>query len=279
MLFTRAPRPALRPFVSRLWASSIDLRQEPSGSRESGSRERVLPTGNSHLAIRLEGPALKIYRDGDDTVGRSFDRAIVGGPRTHAYLRDVSAPVASVGAQLESGAAAILFGVPVDELAGSHTSVDALWGAQTRELVDELRDTGDPAQRLDVLERFLGQRLPRVRGVHPAVAYALERFSGAVPIRDVVDETGLSHRRFVTLFSRQIGLTPKRFCRVRRFQQALVHLARGDAPTARVAVDSGYFDQPHFNREFREMAGISPGAYRAIGPSSPNHVPVALVRG
>jgi AraC-like DNA-binding protein len=41
-----------------------------------------------------------------------------------------------------------------------------------------------------------------------------------------------------------------------------------------VALAAGYSDQPHFNREFREFAGVSPSAYRRVSPAGSHHVPI-----
>ena len=75
--------------------------------------------------------------------------------------------------------------------------------------------------RLDAFERLLAQRLPVVRGLHPAVARALERLGSPTAVHEVVKQSGYSHRRFITLFSRAVGLTPKMYARVMRFQRAL----------------------------------------------------------
>jgi transcriptional regulator GlxA family with amidase domain len=121
----------------------------------------------------------------------------------------------------------------------------------------------------------LAERLPRVRGLHPAVAEALSKLPNAASVGDVVQDSGYSHRHFIALFEDAVGLTPKRYSRVLRFRHAL-GLLGGEAPRAPlagVALAAGYSDQAHFNRDFREMAGISPERYRAAGPRQPSHVP------
>jgi AraC-like DNA-binding protein len=83
--------------------------------------------------------------------------------------------------------------------------------------------------------------------------------------------SGRSHRSFVELFRRAVGLTPKRYCRVRRFQRALA-LPRGSLGA--LALAAGYSDQAHFTREFRALAGLTPGEYRRRAPERAHHVPV-----
>jgi AraC-like DNA-binding protein len=270
MRLTRAPRPALRPFVRSLWA--IDLAGEPA---LGPARERVLPAGSMHLAIRLSDDPLRVFDGVDDATGRAMGLAVVGGARAGFYVRDVSRPARSVGAELEPGASALLFGAPADALAERHTPLDELWGraaAEARERLDAARGLDE---RLDLLEALLAARLPRVRAVHPAVAHALGRLHEGAEVGAVIDETGYSHRRFLDLFRSAVGLGPKVYCRVRRFHAAIERLAASPgAACADVAAAVGYSDQAHMTREFREFAGVSPKAYRALAPNSARHVPV-----
>jgi AraC-like DNA-binding protein len=107
------------------------------------------------------------------------------------------------------------------------------------------------------------------------VARALGRFATTADVRQVVRESGYSHRRFIALFNRGLGLTPKLYCRILRFQGALEQVAAHPAASlVEVALDAGYSDQAHFNREFREFAGVSPGEYRELSPTFPHHVPI-----
>jgi len=275
MLITRPPRPALRPFVRTVWASEETVARSGPGVE----RERVLPTGTAHVVFRLSELPLRLFDGVDGTRGRSVGHAVVGGPRAAFYVRDVSQPVRSVGAELHPGAVEALLGVPAEELAGAHTPLEDLWGAAAARARERLLEAEGAAVRLDLFESLLAERLPRVRGLHPAVAHAIECFAVSAPVRDVVRATGYSHRRFIALFRRAVGLPPKLYCRVLRFRGALERLAgEGSASWADLALGAGYSDQPHLGREFRELAGLSPGHYRRIAPASPHHVPIRAAR-
>jgi AraC-like DNA-binding protein len=187
-------------------------------------------------------------------------------------VRDVSRPACSVGAQLRPGTAELLLGVPALDLAGRHTPLDALWGRFADELRERLAAAADPQRRLEIFEAALLARLPRVRAIHPAVAHALAQFAAGDDVAGVVDDVGYSHRRFIALFRGAVGLSPKRYCRVQRLQRAIARLPTRSL--AEVALDAGYSDQAHLSREFRELAGVSPGEYRALVPAPSNHVPI-----
>jgi AraC-like DNA-binding protein len=271
----RAPRPALRPFVETVWATEETNEAQSVASR----REHVLPTGLMHLVFRLSDDPLRLFDSGSDTSGRIVSKAVVGGARASFYIREVSNPLCSVGAQLRPGAAEALFGVPADELAGRHTPLEDLWGPPVASMREQLAELHPLERRLDAFEAMLAARLPRARGLHPAVAHALERFVVVDDVHNVVNRSGYSHRTFIALFCRSVGLTPKRYSRVLRFQRALRQLAGpGGSSCADVAMAVGYSDQSHFNREFREFGGVTPTAYRHVSPRFPHHLPVEAHR-
>jgi AraC-like DNA-binding protein len=271
MLLKRCPPPSLRPFVKSLWLTDQTSVPKPAEL----SREHVLPTCEMHLVFRLSDQSLRIFDDDEDATGHILGCAIVGGTRSTFYVRDISKPSFSVGAQLLPGAAQLLFGAPADELAERHTRLDELWGHSANSAREQLIEAGSHERRLDLLESLLAARLPTVRGLHPAVAQALEQFWTTTDVRQVVMASGYSHRQFIALFRRAVGLTPKLYCRVLRFQEALKRAAADPRVSlVDLAIDAGYSDQPHFTREFREFAGVTPEQYRKVSPTSPHHVPV-----
>lgn len=275
MMLARHPGPRLSPFVKVLWATD----QTASSRSAPADRERVLPTGGMHLVFRISDHPLRLFDDINDPSGHLVGHTVVGGARATFYVREISEPVRSVGVQLHPGAAELLFGMPAHELAGRHTPLEDLWGRFAAEARERLVEAGGPERQLDVLESLLAARLPTVRGLHPAVAHALGRFTTTADVRQVVKESGYSHRRFIALFHRGLGLTPKLYCRILRFQEALKQVAAHPADSlVEVALDAGYSDQAHFNREFREFAGVSPGEYREFSPAFPHHVPIRQSR-
>ena len=265
----RLPRAPLRPFVEVVWA----MDETPGAHADLRRREHVIPTGGMHVVFRLFDDPLRLFDDQHDREGRTVGTMVVGGARARFYIRDVSKPLSSVGAMLRPGAAEVLFGVHADELSEAHTALEDLWGPRAVSMRDQLGELSSPEERLDALERMLADRLPTVRGLHPAVAQALQEFRATKAVRDVVRESGYSHRQFITLFSRAVGLTPKMYCRVLRFQLVLRRAGTGGLSSLiDVAMASGYSDQSHFNREFREFTGITPTEYRAAAPATPHHV-------
>jgi AraC-like DNA-binding protein len=235
-------------------------------------RERMLPAVSAHLVIRLGGKPLRLFAGDTDGVGDFISHAVVGGVRDAAYLKDGGDPAPTVGAVFRPGAAGAFLGAPTESFAGCHTPLDAFWGGAVESLRAELDETGDLERRLVILEHALLQRLPRIRGVDPAILRAALLLEHR-PVGKVAAALDWSHRHFIARFSEAAGLSPKRYARLLRFGRVLLRLERQPATgLAEIAQDAGYADQAHFNREFRTFAGISPGTYRKIGGTG-RHVP------
>jgi AraC-like DNA-binding protein len=268
LTLSRAPRPILQPYVEKLWAVDATGEVRPPAAH----REHVLPTGQMHLAIRLTDDPLTVFRDADDRTGRRLGCAVVGGARVGHYIRDVSRPLCSVGAQLHPGGAEALFGVPAEVLAGVHTPLDDLWGREAAWVREQLMEPPMLHQRIDRLESILVARLSTRRVIHPVVPYTVEQLRRHRSIQGIVRDSGYSHRMVITLFRRSVGLTPKQFDRVMRFEQALGHVRAADGPAlVEIALSAGYSDQAHFSREFKTIAGVTPSEYRRAAPEEAHH--------
>jgi AraC-like DNA-binding protein len=262
--------PALRPFVESLWATE-DVAPVRFAQPE---REHVLPTGSMHLVFRLSDAPLWLLDPDGGPRAQAIGAATVGGTRSRYYMREMTAPSCSVGVVLRPGASELLFGVAADELAETHTPLDDLWGRAARAAHERLCVAGSAAELLTDLESVLLERLPRVHGMHPAVAAMIGRMQTLPSIGAAVEQSGLSHRHFVALFRRAVGLAPKTYARVLRFQSALRVARKDDAPSwAALANAAGYSDQAHFNRDFVEFAGVTPTAYQRVASVATNHVP------
>src|SRR5437773_1316069 len=83
-----------------------------------------------------------------------------------------------------------------------------------------------------------------------------DRSDGVVSIARIQEQAGLSKKRLIQIFREQIGVTPKLYARIVRLRRALTLLHEGGRSPADVAAAVGYYDQPHMNLDFRELAGL-----------------------
>jgi len=151
------------------------------------------------------------------------------------------------------------FGMPGSELTNQIVELsDVLPGADA--LVEELCELPTWDARFDRLEQAVLARAHAAPLLPPAVEFAWRRLRdthGTAAVGQIAGELGCSRRHLSDRFGTELGLPPKALGRVLRFQRA-VGLLRGGGELADVAYTCGYADQPHFNRDFRALAGVTP---------------------
>ena len=201
---------------------------------------------------------------------------ILAGVQSRYQIIDTSEQEYVAGVAFRPGGTAAFVRAPAYETRDADTPLELLWGRQrTADLREQLLERSDPDAQLDAIEHALREML-QPTGVHPAIAFALAAFN-RVPLTTnigaVTDAIGMSAKRFIERFKAQVGVSPKRYCRIRRFQQAVARAHRGhEVDWPQVALDCGYYDQAHFIHEFRSFSGLTPTAYHASRTPFQNHV-------
>ena len=253
-LRTYTPGPPLAEYIDRFWLCS-DTPSHP--------RERILPSGTVELVINLSDDEIRIYDPSQPTRPRRHSGTVASGPYRDCFLIDPLQHASIIGVHFRPGCAVPVLGVPANELTGAHVDLECLWGPVAAELRERICTAAAPGKRFAVLEDVLLKRLRKPRhGAIPIVLDAFEQADAAMKVRDIARRVGLSQRRFIQLFKAEVGLTPKLYGRVRRFQRARELVRNATEPDwAAVAVACGFFDQSHLIRDFGEFSGLSPVSY------------------
>ena len=272
MLFLEhTPAPPLDRFVRKLWYARAP--------HPGHSRERILPTGNTQVLVNLASDCLHECPEGQPD--RYSPPSIVVGARSTYEIVNTADMAELIGIVFEPGGFPAFAFDAADLFSNRFVDLEDIWGTQARTLRDRLRELPSPQARLGCFERFLTEAfaapIQRPRPLHHcAVDYALRRFAHApamTTVRDIARSTGWSERRFSQVFREQVGLPPKVWCRLQRFQRAVEQLHAGvDIPWARLALDCGFYDQSHFANEFRAFSGLDVTTYSANRTLWANHV-------
>lgn len=262
----RIPAAPLSHYVRMLWcaqASDLDHR-----------RERVLPNGCVQVILNLHRDYLLDCPEG--ARDRRMAPALIVGARSVYEMIDSSDLADLIGVVFQPGGFSAFASDAVDLFSNRSIALKDIWGSDAQRLRERLRATSTPHSRLPMLEAFLGARLCGARAKNPMVEFALQRLGrnpGITTVREVACETGWSERRFSQVFREEVGLSPKVWCRIQRFQQAVRRLhAGGDLPWAELALDCGFYDQSHFANEFRAFSGIDATTYSARRSRWANHI-------
>lgn len=180
-----------------------------------------------------------------------------------------------IGVHLSALGVCGLLGVRGAELANRCVDLSELYGRDADELVDRLGGVASPARRVALVQAALAGRVGLGPEPAPEVIWACQalRRVPSVRVADLAAEVGWSRTRLASRFSAQVGLSPKRFSQVVRFERACRLLTRGASPPAEVAVRAGYYDQAHLSRDVRALAGTTPATLAAElasgGPADP----------
>jgi AraC-like DNA-binding protein len=217
------------------------------------------------IQIDLHDNELRWYADSAGNDCHRLKGVTVSGPQTRPFAIDVWQPQFMRVVFKPTGARAF-FHLPLVELRDAHFSLEDIWGLNAERLHQQLVAAKTPTDALRLLGNGLSAAASLTVENHPAVANALSRARTADPvaITELAKQAGLSAKRFIRLFSDAVGLTPKLYLRIARFERLLARIEAESQPDwVQVAVDHGYFDQPHLIRDFQEFTGMSPAKYLA----------------
>jgi AraC-like DNA-binding protein len=184
------------------------------------------------------------------------------GPMTKVGETDVRESAEAVGVYFRPARASTFVGMPIGELTDRIVGADDAWGVVGRSLPSALAELDDRA-RVDRLEAALLERLVRDRarfiGVDAAgLASHVIECDGRVTVESLAAAAGVSRQHLTRVFRERVGLAPKTYCNLARFQAGLVYAGRGGGDWAQVAAGLGYADQSHMIAEFRRFSSLTP---------------------
>jgi AraC-like DNA-binding protein len=254
---TCRPGPPLAQFIAYFWALH-DVPAHATG--------RLVPSGTLDMVVNLHEDVVRVA-DPHSGVCHEYSGAVVAGAYGRYFVTDNRVQASAVGVHFRPGGALPFLGVPPGELADRHVDLETLWGrCAAAELRERLCAATTSTERFAVLESALRSHLPDHVPGHPALPYALEQLARpGCTVREVAASVELSRRRFIQVFTGEVGMTPKRLSRVLRFQRASELARRAVAPDwGQLALACGYFDQSHLINDVSEFAGTTPvGLIRA----------------
>jgi AraC-like DNA-binding protein len=233
-----APPDALAPYVRCAWEQRI-------GDAPRPYEQPVFPDGCIDLVADDHG-------------------AFVAGPATGPAVVTMPARSITVGVRLRRGAAPAILDAGAQNLLDLNVSFEDVWERDGAATAGRVRDES-PDRRLPTLLDFISARLDLNAGIdrEVATATALLEAQPDHSLDDLCDATNLSARHLRRRVVDAVGYSPRLLAGILRFQRFL-RVARGaqseDRDLARLAVETGYADQPHLTRECRRFSGLSPAA-------------------
>jgi AraC-like DNA-binding protein len=251
MYHLRLPTPALQPYIESYW--KVQTRPGESG---------VL-----HEQIYVDGQADILFN-----FGCAYDRCEipipygnVDGQRDYPVSIAQQGEINLIGVRFRPGGLAAFTRQPLHELANQVIDLHNGMGVAAQSLEYQLYDAATFDQQAALLDAFFLARLRPSEAHHLTLRLAgqIAAACGEVNIHQLSAEAGYSIRTVDRLFRQHLGLTPRLYARIQRFQAAL-RLFSGveSASFLQIALATGYYDQAHFTHDFSAFAGMTPTAFR-----------------
>lgn len=245
-----APAPQLQPFVEAYWHLDCE-----GGLDEVQS---YIPGVSLAWIFNLDAPA-GILRGQE--LGR-LPQCFVKGPTSIAAHTMRGERMRNYGVAFKPGAATAFHSLPIGELQNEFVDVFAMQDRGFRQLARDVVAM-EFAEAVRHFDRYLATRL------RDATDPSLGRLLFAKldrdleqPLSRLVGASGYSERHLRRLFHETLGASPKTVSRIGRLRQAVADMSKTTLTLSQIAVKAGYCDQAHLNRDFREMIGCNPSAYR-----------------
>ena len=269
-LFRFLPSPPLSAYVESFCFSE--------GEVTLHTKERRLPDGQVALVINLGHEVIRVSSQEQADQFQSFHGGVLSGAHSQFTVLDPTTLVTTIYVGFKPGGARPFLPLPAKELANQVVDLSSLFGTAADALREQLQAAQTKEDRVCILERFLLARVAWEQAPPSAVTFALASFQVGhrrPSVSEVTAQLSLSPKRFIHLFEEAVGLTPKVFCRLLRFQEVLRLTVNGQPICwADLALSCGYFDQAHFIHDFQAFSGLTPQAYLAQRSPHRNHVPL-----
>lgn len=247
------PHPKLRKIVRLFEERRIDLRNMTVNWPVPARPHQIID-------IYLEEPFR--VRVGSGSV-RPVPEIVVVGPQTFPRAQlSMSGRIHVFNILFQPAGLNQLIGVDMRSLVNQDPDASDILGRSAVRLGDRVRAASDFPARVRATEQWLDGVMEGRASPNEAVSHVsalLITTAGQTRVDELVRLSGISASQLQRRFNEQVGLSPKGYARLIRFDQALV--ARRSAPErpwTDILYDLGYFDQAHFIREFHMFAGISP---------------------
>jgi len=255
----RVPAPPLDRFVDDVYCMAGVPRHR---------RLSVPPMPSAHLFVNLAGPVR--VRDSDAGVPSAvFTDGWFMGVWTRRYVIEFSSAVLVAGVHFKPWGMAGFVGLSSADFRDRWVPADAVWGRTWDRARDRIAEAATTTDMLDTLEDELRRRLvsvpPRGLELVQHTAGRLAATWGGIPVSALTDGAGVSGNHLAAQFKSHLGVTPKHVARIYRFARLILSVeGRGPVDWAALAHASGYYDQAHMSREFKDFTGYSPTDYLAL---------------
>ena len=220
--------------------------------------ERVYPCGYATLVFHYGSPSIFQKKNSSKNIEPNL---VICGQQTSYYDLSLSGKTSMILIVFKPHGVKSFFNFPITELLNENLSLRDLLNNETIELEDKLFNSPNNRQRITLLENFLIKRLIH-NNEFERVEHALkiiENSKGQIKAQDIAHEVCLGIKQFERTFSKYVGINPKKYASIVRFQNVIQMRRKYDNSSMfQLAFDNGYYDHAHFIHDFKNFTGLSP---------------------
>lgn len=244
--------------------------------------DRFLPDGNTEMIIELTGAPQYIYDNATLAEKQACRNGWVSGVRTEFISIPSGRESRMFVVAFKKGKTFPFYGLPLSEMTDIVTDADLLFGGRFASFRERLLNSASVSEMFAHAENFLTEAAggaPEMsigaRCTEYAVASILKN-PDMVNFASLSNIIGYSQKHFISIFKKYVGVAPKTYLRIIRFQKAIAEMEKsGNIHWSALAADSGFYDQAHFIHDFRRFSGFTPSEYLSKKNGELNYVPVA----
>ncbi|MGD9589270.1 MAG: helix-turn-helix domain-containing protein [Pyrinomonadaceae bacterium] len=240
--------------------------------------DRFLPNGDTEILIDFHDTPQFIYDNNTLKEIQACHHVWASGLRTEPITIPSGNGAAMMVIAFKKGMAAPFFPFPMEEIADCVVDADLIWGSDFGDLRERLLNEKDIGERFEIVEGYLLSKFAPVLNVNPCIAFAVEEMTqrpDRISIGRMNDKIGYSQKHFAEMFRKHIGITPKSYLKIMRFQKAIRTInAAASIEWDMIAQECGFYDQAHFINDFKHFSGFTPEQYSKIHTNYQNYVPV-----
>ena len=240
--------------------------------------DRFLPNGDTEILIDFHDAPQFIYDNKSLKEIQACNRVWTSGVRTEPITIPSGSGAAMMVISFKKGMAGPFFPFPMDEIRDKVINAELVWGRAFDYLRESLREEEEISRRFLLTEDFLLSRFRSNMKPNPCVAFAIGEMihrPDSLSIKSMNDKIGYSQKHFIEMFRKQVGVTPKAYLKIMRFQKAVRTIGGiADVDWGILARECGFYDQAHFIHDFKHFSGFTPDQYSKINTNYQNYVPV-----
>lgn len=240
--------------------------------------DRLLPNGDTEILIDLNDTPQYVYDNDTLKEIQACHNVWASGLRTEPITIPSGNGSKMMVIMCKKGMAYPFFPFPMDEISDCVVDADLIWGMTFARLRERLLDAGSIAEMFTRAEEFLVKNFLNSVVVNPCVEYAMAeilRQPDHLNLGRMSSKIGYSQKHFIGMFKKHVGVTPKAYLKIMRFQKAIAEIERaGKISWTALSQDCGFYDQAHFINDFKLFSGFTPEHYLRQRGGFVNYIPV-----